>query len=68
MVNFEDLKLGMLIEDNDKHIGKIVKIEDIHNVHIDYYLGLRDEIDYGGYGILCFDPSCDYYESNAKIV
>jgi hypothetical protein len=68
MIDFKDLKIGMTIQDSEGNIGTIINIEDIHNVHIEYYNGLRSEIEYGGMAILCFDPECEFYEEDASIV
>lgn len=68
MVTFEQLKVGQLIQDSEGNIGKIVKIEDIHNVTVDYCLNIRDQIQHGGFGVLCFDPECQYYEESASLV
>lgn len=49
-LKFERLKIGMKVIDNDKNIGTITEIEDIHNVFVEY--------DNGGFGCHCFVEGC----------
>ena len=53
ILEFESVRSGLCIQDEDGYVGMITSIEDIHNIHID--------LDNGGSGIYCMDPTCQYY-------
>jgi len=53
IIEFEDLKEGMIVIDSDGDEGTIINIENLNNVDIKY-----GEL---GFGILCFDKKCQDY-------
>ena len=56
-LQFSELKKGMIVKDKSENFGKIIKIEDIHNITVKYKNGT------GGYGFYCLDPACiDHYD------
>jgi len=56
-LQFSELKKGMAVKDKDKNFGKIIKIENIHNITVKF------TNDMGGYGFYCLDPACqDHYD------
>ena len=50
-LKFEELKVGMIIEDLWCERGKIRECDDIHNIIVDF--------ENGGVSIYCFDNDCD---------
>jgi agmatine/peptidylarginine deiminase len=54
-LNFSDLKKGMKVQDDDGHVGTIVKFVDMHNILVKY------EIGNSGYGFYCLDPENKKY-------
>lgn len=54
-LKFENLKINQRVVDlKNKKIGKIIKIDDIHNVSVKYF--------HGGFGIHCLDKKCSEYD------
>jgi uncharacterized protein YkvS len=49
-------KIGMMIRGNDGMLGKIIKIEDRHNVHVKYLK--KDNYGQYGTGIHCLVKKC----------
>ena len=50
-LKFEELKVGMIVEDLWCERGKIIECDDPHNVFVQY--------DNGGSGLYCLDNDCD---------
>ena len=50
----EGWKVGDRVIDDDGHVGSIIKIDDVHNVHVNL-----DDVGGGeGRAIYCCDPEC----------
>lgn len=53
-----ELKINDRVIDSSKNRGIITKIEDIHNIYVEFYCG--------GIGIYCQDEKCDMYDPLIK--
>jgi len=52
-LKFEDVDIGLRIITVDGEVGTVVRIDDIHNVHVQF------DSDPDDYGIFCMDDDCD---------
>lgn len=48
-IKFEDLKIGMQVQDEDHNIGTIIKCDNIHNIEVEFE---------NGYGLHCLVEGC----------